>query len=146
MRGKETLDALAQVDRELIKTRVYRLLKLRADDNLREMLEYAADDIVYDVRGDWMAFPFSGPVKGKANVAKALMSLTTQYENLGSTVHSLIIDGEQVALRRTARVRHRGTNRVATVAVADFVRFRDGLVIALSEVVDSAVIAQLDEF
>ena len=146
MRSNETLNALAQVDRDLIETRVRRLLQLRRDNNLREVMDYVADDMVFDVRGSGMAFPHAGPVKGKANVARAFMSIATQYENLNSTVHSLIIDGEQVALRRTARVRHRGTNRIADVDVADFIRFRDGLVVALSEVVDSAVLARLDEF
>jgi ketosteroid isomerase-like protein len=146
LRSKETLDALAKIDRELIETRVRRLLQLRLDNNLREVMNHVAEDIVFDVRGSWMAFPSAGPVKGKANVARAFMSIATQYQNLGSTVHSMIIDGEQVAMRRTARVRHRGTNRVADVDIADFVRFRDGLVVALSEVADSVVLAQLDEF
>ncbi|MCW2282421.1 ketosteroid isomerase-like protein [Rhodoblastus acidophilus] len=145
MRSKDTLNALAEVDRQLIETRMQRLLELRAENNLRAMLEYVAEDIVFEVIGDWMALPFSGPVKGKANVAKAMMSLMTQYENLGSTVHSLSIDGENVALRRTARVRHRGTNRVADVAFADFIRFRDGLVIGFSEVADTVTLAELDE-
>ncbi|MCW2273186.1 hypothetical protein GJ654_03630 [Rhodoblastus acidophilus] len=145
MRSKETLNALAEVDRQLIETRVRRLLELRAENNLRAMLDYVADDIVFEVRGGWMALPYSGPVKGKANVAKAMMCLMTQYENLGSTVHSLTIDGESVAIRRTARVRHRGTNRVADVDIADFVRFRDGLVIGLSEVADTVTLAELDE-
>lgn len=77
MRSKETLNALAEVDRQLIETRVRRLLELRAENNLRAMLDYVADDIVFEVRGGWMALPYSGPVKGKANVAKAMMCLTT---------------------------------------------------------------------
>jgi len=145
LRSKETLSALAQVDRELIKTRVLRLLELRSANNLRDVMDYIAEDIVFDVRGSWMAFPYSGPINGKANVARAFVSIATQFENLGSTVQSLIIDGEQAAMRRTARVRHRGTNRVANVAVADFIRFRDGQVVALSMVADSVVLAHLDE-
>jgi ketosteroid isomerase-like protein len=145
LRSKETLNALAEVDRQLIETRIRRLLELRAENNLRGMLEYLAEDIVFEMRGDWMALPYSGPVKGKANVAKAMMCLMTQYENLGSTVHSLSIDGENVALRRTARVRHRGTSRFADVELADFVRFRDGLVIGFTEVADTAALAELDE-
>ncbi|MBB4196989.1 hypothetical protein CCR94_23540 [Rhodoblastus sphagnicola] len=146
MRGKEALDALAQVDRDLIETRLRLLVDLRAENDLRAMMEYAAEDIVFDVRGNWMALPSMGPIRGKANVARALISLTTQYENLGSTLHDLLIDGERVAMRRTARVRHRGTNRVADVQIVDFVRFRDGLVVSLSEVSDSLALARLDEF
>lgn len=145
MRSEETLGALAQVDRQLIETRVRHLLELRAANDLRGMLDYAAEDIVYDVRGDWMAFPFSGSVKGKAMVARALVSIATQFENLGSTIHDILIDGERVAIRRTARVRHRGTSKTADVAIADFARFRDGLVIELVEITDSLALTRLDE-
>jgi len=129
-----------------METRVRRLFQLRLQNKLREMLDLAADDVVFEVRGSWMAFPYTGPVKGKANVAKALMSLATQYENMGTTLHAVLVDGEQVALRRSSRIRHRGTNRVADVDLATFMRFRDGLIIFYAEVANTAVLARLDEF
>lgn len=145
MQSEEALNALAEIDRDLIETRLKHLIELRAANDLRAMLDYVAEDIVYEVRGNWMALPQMGPIRGKANVARALISLTTQYENLGSTVHDLLIDGEHVAIRRTARVRHRGTNRVADIQIADFVRFRNGMVIAFHEVADTLALAQLDD-
>jgi ketosteroid isomerase-like protein len=146
MRSEEALKALARVDRELIESRVELILGLRKANRLREMMDYIAEDIVYNVSGNWMALPFVGQVKGKANMARALVSIATQFENLGSEIHDLLIEGERVALRRTSRVRHRGTNRVADVAIVDFLRFRDGLVIELSEVTDSLKLTQLEDF
>jgi ketosteroid isomerase-like protein len=145
LRGKETLDASAPVDREFIEARLRRLMEMRAANDHRGMLEYVAEDIVFDVRGNWTVFPFAGPVKGKDMVARALMSIATQFENLGSTVKEIVIDGDRVAIRRTACIRHRGTSKTAYVDFADFIRFRDGLVIEFAEIADSVVLARLDE-
>ncbi len=145
MRREETLEALAQVDRELMETRLKHLMELRASNDLTGMLDYVAEDIVFDARGNWMAFPFSGPVKGKAMLARALVSISTQFENLGSTIHDILIDGERVAIRRTARLRHRGTSKTADIAIADFVRFREGLVSEVFEFADSSALERLGE-
>ncbi len=146
MQSLEDLTKIAHVDRELIETRIHRLCDMRSADDLRGILDYAAEDIVYEARGHWMSFPFQGSVKGKAQVAKALMSIATQFENLGSTVRKIVIDGEQVAVWRTSRLRHRGTGKAANIEVADFLRFRDGLVVEFLEIADSTSLAQLDEF
>ncbi|MDI9849309.1 nuclear transport factor 2 family protein [Rhodoblastus sp. 17X3] len=145
MQSDETLRKLGALDRELIERRVHALLEMRATGNLRGMLEYAAEDIVYNVRGNWAAFPYTRPVRGKKLVAEALTMISVQFENLGSDVHDLIIDGDRAAMRRTARIRHRGTGKVGTVDIADFVRFRDGLVVEFTEVADSMALAQLED-
>jgi ketosteroid isomerase-like protein len=145
VQSETTLNALAQVDREIIESRVRRIFEEGLENHPRAMLDFVAEDIVYHVGGSWMAFPCAGPVRGKANVARAFMSMATQYENMESTLHTVVIDGEQVAVRRTARIRHRGTNRVANVNVAHFLRFRDGLIVSMSEVADTIVLACLDE-
>jgi ketosteroid isomerase-like protein len=145
VQSDETLRKLGVIDRELIERRVHALLEMRAAGNLRGMLDHAAEDIVYNVRGNWAAFPYTRPVHGKKLVAEALAMIGVQFENLGSVVHDLVIDGERVAIRRTATIRHRGTGKVGEVDIADFVRFRDGLVVEFTEVADSMALAQLDE-
>jgi len=91
--------------------RIRALLKMREDGDLAGLLSYAAPDIVYDIRGNWAAFPFSEPVRGKAMTAQALKMIAMHCENLGNVVHGIVIDGDQVAVRRTATIRHRGTGR-----------------------------------
>jgi ketosteroid isomerase-like protein len=145
VQSDDTLRKLGEVDRELIERRVHTLLEMRAAGNLRGMLDYAAENIQYNVRGNWAAFPYTRPVKGKKLVAEALTMIAIQFEDLGSIVHDLVIDGNQVAMRRTVKLRHRGTGKVGEVDVADFVRFRDGLVVEFTEVADSMALAQLEE-
>ena len=118
---------------------------MRAAGDLRGMLELAAEDVVYNMRGNWAGFPYTRPVRGKKMVAEALAMIAVQFENLGSVVHDLVIDGDRVAVRRTAKIRHRGTGKVGEVDIADFVRFRDGLVVEFTEVADFMALAQLED-
>jgi ketosteroid isomerase-like protein len=141
----ETLRKLGELDRALIEQRINTLLEMRAKGDLRGMLDFAAEDIVYNVRGNWMAFPYAKPIQGKKAVAEALMTIAIQFENLGSVVHELVIDGDRAAIRRSSKLRNRGTGRSADVDIADFVRFRDGLVVEVTEIADSAALARLSE-
>jgi ketosteroid isomerase-like protein len=131
-------------DRDFIEQRIRALLKMREDGDLAGLLSLAAPDIIYDIRGNWSAFPFSEPVRGKEMTAQALMMIAVHCENLGNVLHDIVIDGDKVALRRTATIRHRGTGKVGTVEISDFVRFRDGLVVELVESADPVTLAWLE--
>lgn len=131
-------------DRDLMEQRIRALLKMREDGDLAGLLSLAAPDIIYDIRGNWSAFPFSEPVRGKEMTAQALMMIAVHCENLGNVLHDIVIDGDQVALRRTATIRHRGTGKVGAVEISDFVRFRDGLVVELVESADPVALAWLE--
>ncbi len=144
MQSDETLEKLGTLDREMIEHRIRTIFERRAAGDIPGIVEYMADDIVYNVQGDWTLYPFSRPARGKKILEQAFAMVEIMYENLGSTIHELVIDGERAALHRTSRMRNRGTGAIRSIDVCDFLRFRDGLVIEFSEYPDSAAIAKLD--
>jgi ketosteroid isomerase-like protein len=144
MQSPEDRRKLAAIDRAWIEQAVRRLIDLRAAGNLSGMLDYIADDIQFLIRGNWIVFPYAEALRGKAAVAEALRNIGMQFENQGSTVNQMVIDGDRVAIWRTAHVRHRGTGLEADVEIADFVRFRDGLVVEFTEIADSVAFAPID--
>jgi len=145
MQSRQDLAQIAAVDRELLKTRVQAMLDRLAAMDLPGLNTFFSDEVVFELIGNWSIFPFSGRLQGKDAWERALTTIYTHVENLGSTVHELVIDGDRVALRRTTRLRNYGTGRVGDVAIADFLRFRDGLVVEVTELVDSLAIARLEE-
>jgi ketosteroid isomerase-like protein len=145
VQSEETIRKLGVVDRELIEKRIHAMARLHSDGNLRGMLDLVADDIVFNVRGNWLTFPYTRPIRGKKQVAETMAMIAVQFQTLGSVIHELVIDGDRVAVRRTAKIRHRGTGKVGEVDIAGFIRFRDGLVVELTEIADSAVLAELDQ-
>ena len=144
MQSDDALTKLGALDREMIEHRVRTIFERRAAGDLPGIVEYAAEDIFYNVQGNWTLYPFSRSARGKALLVQWLAVIEAMYENLGSTIHELVIDGERVALHRTSRMRNRGTGEVRSVDICDFLRFRDGLVIEFAEYPDSAAIARLD--
>ena len=114
------------------------MIDRRADSDVEGMLEYAAPDIVCRSFGAWSLATFPKPVTGKAAVAEAYRMLNIKYENLGSTVHEFLIDGDRVALHRTTEVRNRGTSQVYRFDVINFVRFREGLIVEFCEYPDAS--------
>jgi ketosteroid isomerase-like protein len=136
---------LGELDRELIEQRVRLLFDLRKSGHLKHALDFVAEDISFSAKGTWSAFPYTQPVRGKQAFGEALATIAIQYENLGSVIHDLFIDGECVAVRRTATLRHRGTGKVGDVDLADFLTFRDGLLAEFNEIVDAMALAQLDD-
>lgn len=144
MQSDNTLEKLGVLDREMIEHRIRTIFERRAEGDCAGIVEYMAEDIVFNVQGNWMLYPFSRPARGKAILAQVLKTVEVMYENLGSTIHELVIDGERAALHRTSIMRNRGTGEVRKVDVCDFLRFRDGLVIEFSEYPDSQAIAKLD--
>ncbi len=144
MQSEEASRKLGQLDRELIERRIRSLLERRAAGDIRGMLEYFADDVVYDVKGSWTLFPYVSRRCGKSALAEMLRALHVNYENLGSEIHEIAIDGDRAAVHRTSALRHRGAGVVFNVGICNFLRFRDGLVVAISEYPDSAAMARLE--
>ncbi len=145
VQSDETLGRLGRLDREMIEHRVRTIFERRAIGDMPGVIEYAAEDIFYNVQGNWTIYPFSQPVRGKKLFVEAMARMAAIYENLGSIIHEMVIDGERVALHRSSRIRHRGTGETRSIDVCDFLRFRDGLVIEFAEYPDSAAIAKLND-
>lgn len=145
MQSFQNLARIATVDRELFEARVHYMLDLCAAGNLDGIVDYFSEDVTYQMIGNWSMFPYPGPVRGKAAAKHALAGIFTHFQSLGSTVHDIVVDGDRVAVRRTTVLRNLGTGRSDGIAVVDFLRFRDGLVIELTELLDSLAMAKLEE-
>jgi uncharacterized protein len=135
---------LSKIDRELIEVRVRALLDLRSNNNVLEMLKYVAPDVQYKV-GSWRAYPFHASRTGIEELAELGRAVVVAYENLGSTINELVIDGDRVAIQRTAKIRNRGTGKTIDVEICNFIRFRDGLVVEFSEYPDTVAFAKLEQ-
>jgi ketosteroid isomerase-like protein len=136
VRSDDLLRRLGDVDRELIERRVHKFCELRADGDIDGLLEYASADVRCFLRGQWSVAVYPRPLVGKEEVAEAYRQINILYENLGSVIHELLIDGDRVAMHRTTTIRNRGAGHIYTFDVIDFMRFRDGLVVEFSEYPD----------
>jgi ketosteroid isomerase-like protein len=144
VQSDETRRKLGELDRELTEQRIRAMARMHAEGDLDGLFAHVAEDVVFDLRGSSVAFPYPKAVRGKEQALRAVAMIAVHFEHLGSVIHDLIIDGEKVAVRRTATVRHRGTGKIGEVEIADFISLRDGLVYELVEIADSEAMAALE--
>ena len=122
---------------------IRRLIELRAAGDVDGLVAFAAPDIVFKT-GIGRAAPLQAECKGVEACARLVRQVNVNYENLGSRLNKLLIDGDRVALHRTARIRNRGTGRAVDVDMWNFVKFRDGLIVEFAEYPDTEAFARLD--
>ena len=132
----ETVRKFAQLDRDLLEKRIRGIYETREKGAIDAMVAFGSPDIVCFPHSDWRPRSFPHPIVGKAALAETFRLRNIQYENLGSTIDRILIDGDQAAVFRTTTIRERGASETHTFAAIDFFRFRDGLVVEFSEYTD----------
>jgi ketosteroid isomerase-like protein len=144
VQSADLLRKLGELDRESIEKRVRRFFELRAGGDFDGLMGLAAADVRWFLRGHWSVSVYKRPLIGKQEIAEAYRELNIQYENLGSVIHELLIDGDRVALHRSTTIRNRGEGHIHTFDVINFIRFREGLIVEFSEYPDAGARAALD--
>jgi ketosteroid isomerase-like protein len=134
---------LAQVDRDLLVQRTRSYFEWRAVFDIDSMTGMMAPDAVFRVLGSPTIIPFAGRFVGLAAIREAYRIKNTEYGLRHQDIRNLIVDGDTVAISRTAHLRHRGTCVARHVDFFDWLRFRDGLIVELTTFGDTMAIADL---
>ncbi len=106
---------------------------LRIAGNATALSDLFTDDAVFWVQG------LGDPVKGKSLVEKALANLIDVYEFLDYKTIKIFIDGDEMAVRRSLKVRHRSSGAVAETETAEFLTMKDGKCSNFIQYADSAL-------
>ena len=142
MQDKDTGRALADLDRDLIEQRIRAIYAAREPDvGIVDRKKHYAEDVILEIVGDPRDYAFCGRHVGIPAMSAAVRALHTELEITGNEILSLIVDGNQAAVRRAIKVRGRGTGKAYEVAVLDIFRFENGLVAKLEQFVDTQAIA-----
>ena len=96
---------------------------------------------VYKMSGNWSRLRYVSDHCNRETFAESLRLVNIEYEELGSEIHDLLIDGDRVAVHRTIRMRNRGAGAAVNLDEWDCFRFRERLVAEFAAYVD---VARLD--
>jgi ketosteroid isomerase-like protein len=133
----------ATTDRALIEQRIRYMYERRAANDPVGMYEFAAPDIVYH-SSIYRVYPFHSTRRGKDACIEMSRAINILYENLGSEIADLVIDGDRAAFRRVARVRNRGSGQTIAFDVCNLFTFRDGLLVEIEEYPDTQALAEIE--
>ena len=129
--------------RKFIEYAVREFLRARSAGDSEPAVALLAPDFVYRARGDWSMWPlYAGPI-ARAQFQDAVNRINADYEDLSSTIHEFLIDGDLAAVHVTCAVRSRGSGAPADVDFWLALTFRDALVVEMGLYVDVAKAAIL---
>ncbi|MFT4099188.1 MAG: nuclear transport factor 2 family protein [Rhodoblastus sp.] len=120
-----------------------KLLELKASGDVEALLAFATPDVAFRTSVG-RNHPFHADCNGFQACADMARAVYVVYENLGSRINRVLIEGDRVAMHRTVRIRNRGTGRAVDVDMWNFLTFRGRLVAEISEYPDMAAFAELD--
>ena len=105
-------------------------------------MEFASPDLIYKgaIHG---GRPHGVSRRGKDACTELGRAMNVFFEYVTHRIDELVVDGDRVALKRTARLRSRGSGIEVDVAICNFLTFRDGLMVVLEEYPDTQAVAGL---
>jgi ketosteroid isomerase-like protein len=124
---------------------VRKLFDLRAQGDVEAILKWFAPDFIYEACGEWTRPPYVPRQCDRETFAESLRLVNVEYEELGSEIHELLIDGDRVAVHRTIRMRNRGAGSAVSLDEWDCFRFRERLVAEFAAYVDLAKLDGLEK-
>lgn len=95
------------------------------------------DDIEWIIYGPVQVFPFQGPRRGKAQVLDVLAAIGKDYALERYVPEIIIVEGDRAAVMSDAAFMQRATKRTLSMRLANFLRFRDGLLVEFREFTDT---------
>ena len=118
--------------------RLRQIFERRTAGDIDGMMEFVAPDIVCFPPTSWGRARYPVTLRGREAVREAFKQRHINYVNMSTTLHRVLVDGDQVAVHRTTKIRERGGAVEHTFDCIDFLRFRGGLVVEFQELPDGS--------
>jgi uncharacterized protein len=142
----ETTRRLGEVDRELIKSALDSLFARRAVGDIEGLLQLLAPEVVCFDQPTWGCARFPCRIVGRDAMREMLRQRHINYVWVGMQVHRILIDSDSAAVHRTTTLRERGSGVTHTYDSVSFFRFRDGLIVEVSELADGSARDVINNF
>lgn len=126
-----------------LKERLSELYAARRNGNAEGFADGFAEDGVMRIMADSRLVPEAGPFHGRAAIAKGIRKLFENYEYVDGLIVDIVADVDLAVIRRQLTLRSRVTGAIGDFDVADFIRFRNGEIVELTQYMDTASLAVL---
>lgn len=111
-----------------------------SEDNGRHLMTALAPDARWT---EAAGFPYAGTYVGPEAIAKGVFRrLASEWEGYTARVHTFLADGDRVAAFGVYSGTYRRTGKAMTASFAHLYRLKDGKIVSMEQVVDSALVQQ----
>jgi len=129
-----------------MRRRARRLLQFEAESPEPDLLrQWFSPDVVSEFIGDRARTPYAGRHAGLETLLGIIRSIHVEFEQQPLAVSDFLVEDGRAACWRHVEWRHRGTGRAGISALADFVRFDNGLVTELIEFRDTVSLLRMQD-
>lgn len=109
-----------------------------SEENGKNLLAALAPDATWT---EAAGFPYAGTYTGPEEiVAKVFFRLATEWIDYRAQVHTYLADGDQVAAFGKYSGTYRKTGKSMTATFAHLYRLKDGKIVSMEQIVDSAMV------
>jgi ketosteroid isomerase-like protein len=126
-------------DRDTIERTLRDAYAARCSGDIEAICSIFNDDVHYEMAGSQEASPIAARVKGSPGFREMLGQQIKIFEMTDPEILSMVIDGEQAAVRWRAKVRSTVTGHTVTTELFDFIEFKDGRISSFVELCDTAL-------
>ncbi len=130
------IDAPDEEERRKLRHNVFEITRLRMSGQIEEMLRYFAPDVIVRYHATKEGLFLPGVLHGREAFRENIRLTDVDYEPLGSEVLDILVDGDMTAVRWRNSWRHRNSGRTATMDMAHFLSWRNGMVVEVFEYLD----------
>lgn len=111
-----------------------------SEDNGRHLMAALAPDARWT---EAAGFPYAGTYVGPEAIATGVFRrLASEWEGYTAQVHTFLADGDRVAAFGVYSGTYRRTGKAMTASFAHLYRLKDGKIVSMEQVVDSALVQQ----
>jgi ketosteroid isomerase-like protein len=136
MQTLEATHALNTLDRDNLEALVRAFWSERLADSRAAVLRHSDPDIVFRILGG-AGRPQPCIFNGREAVLEAVRNIDMNLEFRSFEIIDLIVDGNEVALRWLASLRHRGTGVVGDLAVFELIKIERALITSYTSFLDT---------
>ena len=139
----QTSDAqrqLADLDRELIETNLRAMYAARKRGDLRTWASFFAPNVKATIVSATGSHGFFGTVSGREGMLQSLRQLETEIEVVSIDIIDIVIDADRAVVRRSIKMRGRGTGVLRAFDSFHYYRMDRGLIAEVEQFADTHAI------
>jgi ketosteroid isomerase-like protein len=115
--------------------RAHELVRVRMSGNIPATLKLFTDDVTLSYRSGVGAIQ-AGEWRGSCALGEHIRRTDIEYEPLDAEVKDVLVEGDRSAVRWTSHWRRRATGQIFCMDIAHFLRWRNGRVAEMHELLD----------
>ena len=108
-----------------------------------KFIEYFHPDAAWHLIGKIRDYSFAGVYRGHAEILGLMKRIDAEVALSDHRILNIVVEGDTIAIRRSALARHHGTAAVEKLVIGNYARFRDDKIAEAYEYLDTSWLRRL---